>query len=347
MVREMGAVLQVIRQGTGNSEQAVTAFEAVLRTLQDAQKVKTLQQGGIKLFDPKAMQEGREVLRPLNEIMVEIVERAKGRKTLLSEVFDAEAMRAFNAMIAEYQRSGAVKSLGRFLNVQADGSTILRDSARAAKDAQGAIELLYTAWRKFADEKLTGPITKMADALNSLDPKTIESALTVAGVGAAGLGALVVGNQALKFGRGISGLFRRGKKSAPGSGLGSGTFGDAIPVYVVNGPMSSWGGAAGAAKSGKTGRIGGLGAAAGIIPVVGMSLLAAGAAHQALGAESDESLLNRVFPDPFDPFNQKSGKMAGELKITIDQEGRAKVTDRKTDNLDIDVDSGWLFGSLD
>jgi hypothetical protein len=39
--------------------------------------------------------------------------------------------------------------------------------------------------------------------------------------------------------------------------------------------------------------------------------------------------------------------MAGELKITIDQEGRAKVTDRKTDNLDIDVDSGWLFGSLD
>lgn len=39
-LREMGAALQMIRMGTGSSEQAATAFEAVLRSLTDPAKIK-------------------------------------------------------------------------------------------------------------------------------------------------------------------------------------------------------------------------------------------------------------------------------------------------------------------
>jgi len=143
-IREMGAVLQMIRQGTGSSEMAATAFEAVLRTLGDAKKVKSLQNSGIKVFDEKALKEGKEVLRPLNELMKEIVKATGGKKTLLSRVFDAEAIRAFNAMSSEYQRTNNFSSLDKFMNIQADGKIITADSARLAKTGSSRLTSMNT-----------------------------------------------------------------------------------------------------------------------------------------------------------------------------------------------------------
>jgi hypothetical protein len=147
-IREMGAALQIIRMGTGSSEQAATAFEAVMRTLSDAKKVKDLQKGGIQVFDPNALKEGKETLRPINELMVEIVKKTGGKKTLLSEVFDAEAIRAFNTAAAEFQRTGKIETLEKFYRVQADGTTTTRDSARAAQTANAALQNLLTVWKE-------------------------------------------------------------------------------------------------------------------------------------------------------------------------------------------------------
>ncbi|HBS16947.1 MAG TPA: hypothetical protein DD835_03715, partial [Halomonas sp.] len=142
-IREMGAALQVIRQGTGSSEQAATAFEALLRTFQDAEKAKELaSKSGVQIFDPDELARGREILRPINELMVEIVEAAEGRTSRLSEIFDAEAMRAFNAALGEYNRTGTVESMDRFFQVQGDGTTTMGDSARAAETAAGSIRNL-------------------------------------------------------------------------------------------------------------------------------------------------------------------------------------------------------------
>ena len=247
-IREMGAALQVIRQGTGSSEMAATAFEALLRTLGDAPKLKLLQQGGIKVFDEEALKKGKEVLRPLPLLMEEIIRKTNGKKTLLSQIFDAEAIRAFNAASTEYQRTGGFKGLESFQNVKADGTVILADSARAAKDAGRSLQNLYTAWQQFADSNLTGPLQTAADALNSLDSETVDRWLKIAGIGAGVVGALVIGRKLQQGGRVIMDMF--GKGGAAGALAGKAGFGDAIPVYVVNGPASIWPGAGGGAAGG-------------------------------------------------------------------------------------------------
>jgi len=195
-VREMGAVIQIIRQGTGNAEQAATAFEALLRTLQNADKIKALQQRGITIFEPG--QPG--VMRSVAAIMTDIIKGSKGSAVALSQVFDAEAMRAFNAGASEFKDTGALPTLEKFLKIQGDGRAIVADSARKAKDAVGAWQGVSTAAQKFADAALAGPIRDIADAVNAIDDKKLQSimkSLAVGGTALAGLWAASKGVRAV------------------------------------------------------------------------------------------------------------------------------------------------------
>lgn len=313
-IQEMGAALQVIRMGTGSSEQAATAFEALLRTLQNADKVKSLQAGGIQVFDPKELEKGRQVLRPINELMVEIIQAVDGQTTRLSSVFDAEAMRAFNAAAGEFMRTGSVNSLEKFMDVQGDGSATMNDSARAADTMAGAMRNLTSAWTNFADDNLTGAVQSAADALNSLDPETVDRWLKIGGIALGGLGVAVggrflgkLGSDVFSAGRKVLGRGRGGVGGALG-GLASGAA--PIPVYVVNQPGVGGQGGAGrrgprgggaAARSRRifnpmrnlgrapVGSIGALGA--GAIGTAGLAVGAAGAAGYGVGTLINKTLI--------------------------------------------------------
>ncbi|MDH4319870.1 MAG: hypothetical protein OEV73_00075 [Desulfobulbaceae bacterium] len=274
-VRELGATLQVVRQGTGNPEQAATAFEAVMRTMADKQKINKLAKGGIQVFDPKALKEGKEILRPINDLMVDIITKAKGNQTVLSKVFDAEAIRAFNAMASEYKRTGSVASLQKFMNLQANGTVTVKDSATAAADAARSVTALATAWERFAESNLTKAIQSAADALNSINPETLDKVLKVGTGMAVGLGGLVIANKARRlFGFG-------GKGGAAGGGMlgGSGP----IPVYVVNKHLSMLPGSDGFGLGGGQGSA--AGRSAGMLRKYGAKLLGLGGTSVgALGA---------------------------------------------------------------
>ena len=314
-IQEMGAALQVIRMGTGSSEQAATAFEALLRTLQNADKVNSLQKGGIQVFDPKELEKGRQVLRPINELMVEIIQAVDGQTTRLSSVFDAEAMRAFNAAAGEFMRTGSVNSLQKFMDVQGDGSATMTDSARAADTMAGAMRNLTSAWTNFADDNLTGAVQSAADALNSLDQETVDRWLKIGGIALGGLGVAVggrflgkLGADYLSAGRKVLGRGRGGVGGALG-GVVSGAA--PIPVYVVN--LPGMGGQAGtgrrAARGGgaaarsrrifnpvrNLGRapvrsIGALGA--GALGTAGLAVGAAGAASYGVGTLINKTLID-------------------------------------------------------
>lgn len=132
-IRELGAALQLIRQSTGSSEQATSAFESLLATFADADKIKILKEkGGLTIFDPIELKKGKEVLRPINDLILEIVKASGGKKTSLSEVFGEQAIRALNAGVVEFQQTGAIESLKSFYSVNGDGVTILTDATRAA-----------------------------------------------------------------------------------------------------------------------------------------------------------------------------------------------------------------------
>jgi len=164
-LKEMGAALQVIRMGTGSAEMAATAFEATLRTLADPEKLKKLQGAGIKVFDPVELEKGRRIMRPINELMLEIIEVAKGDKVTLAGVFDAEALRAFNFAASQFLESGKVESMAKFMTIQGDGNTTLADSARLAKTASANWDQLATTWTKTSSDALD-PLIKKVGELN-------------------------------------------------------------------------------------------------------------------------------------------------------------------------------------
>lgn len=231
-IREMGAALQIIRMGTGSAEQAATAFEAVIRELTNPKKIKQLKELGIQIFDPEALKRGEEVLRPINQLLLEIQKKSEGKRTVLGQIFGEEAIRAFNAINAE--------DMARFYNVQATGAQTIEDAARAADTMSAAITSLMTALKKFASANLADDIEALADAINSIDPDTLEKILKVAsGAAIAGAG-LFAGRKLFQGGRAIGGLFSRagGRRGSGASGAG-GAVGGVLPggvqkVYVVN-----------------------------------------------------------------------------------------------------------------
>lgn len=377
-LREMGAALQVIRMGTGSSEMAATAFEAVLRTLTDPKKIKDLQQlAGISVFDPEKLKAGQRVLRPINELMVDIIQRTKGDKVKLGTIFDAEAVRAFNQAAGEFQRTGRLDSLEKFMSVHADGTATMKDSGRAATTASAAMTNLYTAWEKFADGTLTAPIQSLADALNSLDPKTVNTWLKIGGGVAAVLGAAVVGRKVFKAGKWVAGALggKAGAAGTAGAAAGLGGMPLPLPVYVVNKRMSltpdAWGGGAkGGAKAGAGKGL--LGRAGGLLATgarVAGPLAAAGAAGYGAGTLINKTLLegtkagdvigrsiaqvlalfgNQDAKDSLaaeraaQSMGQAAEKMANaKARVEIEIKGApATVRSMRSNNLDMDVSSG-------
>ncbi len=260
-MREMGAVLQVIRQGVGSAEQATTAFEALLRTLTDADKVKLLNNSGIQVFEDKAQTK----LRSITELMQEIVEKSGGSKTRLSNVFDAESMRAFNTALTEFNQNGSITSLERFLSIQADANQINIDSQRIAITTAGAMRFLKSAWVQFADANLTKPINDLATTLTNLKPEEVQEYFGHAATGVKVLAGAIVASKLIGLVGGIAGGLRSLKSAAGGKGGLGGAAANLtpIPVFVVNGMGSNWrtgltalgGGAGGAALAGGKGGV--------------------------------------------------------------------------------------------
>lgn len=181
---EANAALQVFRRGTGSSEQAATAFEAVMRNLTDPTKQKELKKMGVSVRDLSGD------FKPVTTLVAEIVTKAKGSPELLGKIFDAEAMRAFNSSMAEFKSSGSVNSFEKFLKIQDDGSALIADSARNAKTLQANFQNLQGAFVRFGDQHLTAPLGALADVLNKLtaDPQGLQNVFTTIAVG---LGAIV------------------------------------------------------------------------------------------------------------------------------------------------------------
>lgn len=337
-LREMGAALQVIRQGTGSSEMAATAFEAVMRTLADPQKIKQLEKlSGIGVFDPEKLEEGKKVLRPINEIMEEIVQKTKGDLTKIGLIFDAEAVRAFNSSASEFQRTGAVTALDKFYNVQADGTQTMLDSQRAATGFGASMSLLTTAGKRFADNNLAQPVKELAHWLNSVDAGTVQRWLELGKQVALIGGGLILANKAR---RGFASM-RGGAGGAKGGAGGLAGSMTPIPVYIVGGGAGVSGNALTAAggSSKKGGRLAKMGGALGKAGILGEVALAS----YGIGSILNEAVItplatwitgreNSLGTSVADFFLREQDAKAlapvdigGTLKIKIDQEGRAKV----------------------
>lgn len=245
-VTELGAALQVIRQGVGSDAEAVTAFESIIRDLTRPDTVKKLKQlGNIDVFDPEQLKQGKEVMRSLPALIEEIVTKSGGLSSKLSMLnLTDEAKRALKPVIAEFVQTGDVKAFDEFLKLSGDGKTTLNDAAVAAGDFAASLQLVSNSWSQFANQQLAAPIAELADAINSLEPDAVQNWLETGKNIALVVGGLVAvkkGIDAVKWTKGVWDAAKQGKGGAGGVGSAMADLG-ATPVYVVNMPGGGFGG---------------------------------------------------------------------------------------------------------
>ncbi|WP_421195252.1 hypothetical protein [Aeromonas jandaei] len=250
-VTELGAALQIIRQGVGSDAEAVTAFESIIRDITRPETVKKLKQlGNIDVFDPEKLKQGKEVMRSLPVLIEEIVTKSGGLSSKLSMLnLTDEAKRALKPVIAEYVQTGDVKAFDEFLKLSGDGSTTLNDAAVAASDFAASLQLVSNSWNQFANQQLAAPIAELADAINSLEPDAVQNWLETGKNIALVVGGLVAvkkGIDAIKWTKGVWDAAKPSKGGAGGLGGAMADLG-ATPVYVVNMPGGGMGGMGGGA----------------------------------------------------------------------------------------------------
>jgi hypothetical protein len=168
-MREIGAVAQVVRGANGSAEQTITSIEAVLRAFSEKKHVKDLKNVGVKVFDEQSLKKGLHILRPLNEIMREIVLKTHANPLKIHDLLgDEEAIRAFGNLIDEFNKTGDVKSLNEFYNTVGNGTETLKDSQRAANDSAASFDHLNASIHELADLTMTKPLKLLADGVHFL-----------------------------------------------------------------------------------------------------------------------------------------------------------------------------------
>ena len=149
--------------------------EAVFPTPKVLEKLDSI---NIQVFDPEALAKGEKGLRPINELIEEIMVATEGGKTtLLANLFaDSEARKGF----AAFASAENIALFRQLLNVQADGSTITEDSARAAQEFNAVWASITTKLKDYTQLKLSGPLEELSEWLGKISTEELDEYLAKA-----------------------------------------------------------------------------------------------------------------------------------------------------------------------
>ncbi|MGI2196741.1 hypothetical protein ACRN91_14320 [Shewanella baltica] len=233
-VTELGAAIQVIRDGFGSDAEAVTGFNSIIRDITRPDTAAFLKRNGIDVFDPEKLKKGVEQMRPLSDLMKEIVIGSEGLSEKLKPLnLTDEAKKALNPLLAVYSQTGKVDVFDKFMKITGDGSATLKDAAIAGGDLAASLQRINNEVERASNSVFAGPFKEIADAINGIDQNTIDNWLKWASVAVVAVGTVVAAKKAAGWGKDIFG--GKGKNGKGGAG-GSGGFADmgVMPVYVVN-----------------------------------------------------------------------------------------------------------------
>ena len=183
-VRDMGALLQVIRSGAPSAEVAASSFDAFLATISSSEKIEKLRQQGV------AVRNANGEFYSAVEIYKNTIKAAGGDKVKLSQIFGEQDGRALAPMLSEFKRTGEFKSLDDFGNVLSDGTSLMNDSARSAETLQQQLVRLQTSFLNFASKNLMEPIRELTKFLNDIDSKKLEDLFDTIKIGVMSVGGV-------------------------------------------------------------------------------------------------------------------------------------------------------------
>jgi hypothetical protein len=245
-LREMGALLQVGFMGTGESSSASTAVEAMTRDLvANADNVQGL---GVELWDEDAsMKAGRKIARSVPQVLNEILAATDNDISQLqaSQIFSDESLKIMRVLTGEEGR----KKFQALLEVKGDGKAVTADAEQVSKTFNKSMELMMAAWSRFADSRLTAPISELAGLVDKLGAGGADTLFTGLTTAAGVVGSLVVGRKLYKGVQTVRGWFGKGGAAAAGGLAGAAGAAGIMDVRVVN-----WPGGGGLADVGEFGR---------------------------------------------------------------------------------------------
>ncbi|MDD9253872.1 phage tail tape measure protein [Klebsiella variicola] len=237
-VKDVGVALESAVDATGDTTTASTAVENLIRDLQLPKVVKELRRNGINVFG----KDGK--MRSLPTLMEEIAKKSgnKGAETQSARLLGAGFNQDSILLLSSVTSGKGAENLKRYNGVVADGQGIMKDAAYAAKDFTSAMSSLSTTWKKFANSNLAKPVQELADAINSLDQKTVQNWLEIGKDIAIGVAGIIAARKAFQWGKGAWDILNPSKGKGIPNGIAD-VFGSGVmPVYVTNWPADGLGG---------------------------------------------------------------------------------------------------------
>ncbi|HBS4034209.1 TPA: phage tail tape measure protein [Klebsiella pneumoniae] len=237
-VKDVGVALESAVDATGDTTTASTAVENLIRDLQLPKVVKEMRRNGINVFG----KDGK--MRSLPTLMEEIAKKSgnKGAETQSARLLGAGFNQDSILLLSSVTSGKGAENLKRYNGVVADGQGIMKDAAYAAKDFTSAMSSLSTTWKKFANSNLAKPVQELADAINSLDQKTVQNWLEIGKDIAIGVAGIIAARKAFQWGKGAWEILNPSKGKGIPNGIAD-VFGSGVmPVYVTNWPAGGLGG---------------------------------------------------------------------------------------------------------
>lgn len=233
-IKDVGVVMESAMDATGNRDTAATLVENFIREVQNPKIATALEKKGVKIRDKNG-----KLKYSLPELLIMLSEGSarggkKSGKGQLGELMDVGFTQTSLDLISGVSSQKGQENLRRYNAVIADGASIQKDATYAAQDFTSALQSLNTTWLKFANGNLAEPVQELADAINSVDQKTVQNWLETGKQIAIAVGGVIAARKAFQLGKGALDLFGVGKGKGIPKGV-SDVFGSGVmPVYVVN-----------------------------------------------------------------------------------------------------------------
>ncbi|MBA1157966.1 phage tail tape measure protein [Microvirga mediterraneensis] len=146
-LEQMVAMLQVVRQNTGTTEEAAASMANIFQKMESEETAKKFGKFGINLR--KEMATARKQGRNLLEVFEELSAKAlKGDLSKLPQLFsDMELARGMRALL---MYRGEWQQLQAEIHKTAPGS-VMRDLGRVTGDAQASVDNLSNSWDRFTN----------------------------------------------------------------------------------------------------------------------------------------------------------------------------------------------------
>ncbi|WNJ96536.1 phage tail tape measure protein [Vibrio ruber] len=229
-IAQMGGLAQIFKKNKGSAEEVVTSIQGIYSALANKQNIQFLKNQGVDVF----VENTKDLKKPV-ELLNEVLKAADYDRLQLQDVFSDTDMEGLSSLLKPENR--------KLLDDMVHGTYELGYTQKAAeKNAHGfygAMTRMNNQLLAFADDNLAEPLNELADAIGSLDSKTVKAGLETLVTGAALIGGYLTIRGGYRMGKGgydvMKRIFGTNKKGAGKDGA----FDLGVQrVFVVN--MKDW-----------------------------------------------------------------------------------------------------------